>query len=427
MKRWNRNEKKLHKAVEFTLAEGATHVENFNDCRKTAFTLAEVLITMAVIGVVAAVTVPALVINIQERVQNEQARSAKYKLTKATDKMKSLGLLDSRYSTANSTQDFVRELQKHLKLMKVCDNSHLTDCWPTETINLPSAVTGYETDVSKLTTGDKLKAIAPETKATTTMGIVTADGTPMILLYSPACSALDVARTYSWSTIDNKPETNATTNCITALIDTNGKKGPNMLGKDVRTLNSMYGSLGPVDSGTFGTLSSSNCNGLKKKLGINSCSTGTDYWGGAMKYCYDRGLHLPSEQTLANLAGARYGRSDISPLTIIASDYWTKNTWGKNQKEMAEAGNSCIEIWRATDSVYTTADQIICITENGNQNSMVLDKTATAGYYIPDGHYWSSVEVSSSQARSRYIRSTTSGFYTYDRSTSDYKALCVGD
>ena len=405
MKRWNRNERKFY----------------------SAFTLAEVLITMAVIGVVAAVTVPALVININERVQNEQARSAKYKLTKATDKMKSLGLLDSRYSTANSTQDFVRELQKHLKLMKVCDNSHLTDCWPTETINLPSAVTGYETDVSKLTTGDKLKAIAPETKSTTTMGIVTADGTPMILLYSPACSALDTARTYSWSTIDNKPETNATTNCISALIDTNGKKGPNMLGKDVRTLNSMYGSLDSVESSVFGTLSSSECNGLKKKLGINSCSTGNDYWGGAMKYCHDRGLHLPSEQTLANLAGARYGRSDISPLTIIASDYWTKNSWGDSQRAMAAEGKSCTEIWRATDSVYTTADQIICITENGNQNSMGLDKTTTAGYYIPDGIYWSNAEGTSSKARSRSVNSFRSNFHSIDRSTSNRRALCVGD
>jgi len=408
MKRWNRNERKFY----------------------SAFTLAEVLITMAVIGVVAAVTVPALVININERVQNEQARSAKYKLTKATDKMKSLGLLDSRYSTANSTQDFVRELQKHLKLMKVCDNSHLTDCWPTETINLPSAVTGYETSVANLTTGDKLKAIAPKTKTAKTMGIVTADGTPMILLYSQECSPLDTARTYGWSTIDNKPETNATTNCISALIDTNGKKGPNMLGKDVRTLNSMYGSLGPVDSGTFGTLSSSNCNGLKKKLGINSCSTGTDYWGGAMKYCHDRGLHLPSEQTLANLAGARYGKSDISPLTIIASDYWTKNSWGDNQRALAAAGKSCAEIWRETNAVYTTADQIICITENGNNNSMGLDKTgdAAAGYpNIADGGYWSSVEVSSSQARRRGINSSASYFYTDVRSYSGTKALCVGD
>ena len=405
MKRWNRNERKFY----------------------SAFTLAEVLITMAVIGVVAAVTVPALVININERVQNEQARSAKYKLTKATDKMKSLGLLDSRYSTANSTRDFVNELQKHLKLMKVCDNDHLTDCWPTETINLPAAVTGYETSVANLKTGDKLKAIAPETKTATTMGIVTADGTPMILLYSPACSALDTARTYSWSTIDNKPETNATTNCISALIDTNGKKGPNMLGKDVRTLNSMYGSLGPVESGLFGKLSTSNCNGLKKKLGIRECYS-NDYWGGAMKYCYDRGLHLPSEQTLANLAGARYGRSDISYRTVIASDYWAQHySWSDAGSQAAQAaGKSCYDII-AANSGYQGFDQIICIPSA--DNSMHIDKTGNAapGYSIADGTYWSSVEVSSSQARRRGFNSNASGFDPFDRSNSYYKALCVGD
>ena len=307
--------------------------------------------------------------------------------------------------------------------MKVCDNDHLTECWPTETINLPSSVTGYETSVANLTTGDKLKAIAPETKTTTTMGIVTADGTPMILLYSPACSALDVARTYSWSTIDNKPETNATTNCISALIDTNGKKGPNMLGKDVRTLNSMYGSLGPIESGVFGKLSSSDCNGLKKKLGITSCSTGNDYWGGAMKYCHDRGLHLPSEQTLANLAGARYGRSGISKDTVISSTQFAKTNWGD------QGTKTCEEIWRSVDGgAWASADQVICI-DNGTNTSMGLDKTgdAAAGYSIANGIYWSSVEVSSSQARRWGFYSNRSGFDTYARSTSNTKALCVGD
>ncbi len=45
----------------FTLAEGATHVALQRECRKIAFTLAEVLITLAVIGVVAALTIPPLV------------------------------------------------------------------------------------------------------------------------------------------------------------------------------------------------------------------------------------------------------------------------------------------------------------------------------------------------------------------------------
>ena len=41
----------------FTMAEGATHVVNCNNNRKIAFTLAEVLITLGVIGVVAAITI----------------------------------------------------------------------------------------------------------------------------------------------------------------------------------------------------------------------------------------------------------------------------------------------------------------------------------------------------------------------------------
>ena len=49
----------------FTLAEGATHVANFADRRKVAFTLAEVLITLGIIGIVAVMTLPSLIENIQ--------------------------------------------------------------------------------------------------------------------------------------------------------------------------------------------------------------------------------------------------------------------------------------------------------------------------------------------------------------------------
>ena len=70
--------------------------------KQAAFTLAEVLITLGIIGVVAAVTMPIIVANIQDRVRTEQVRSAKYKLTLATDKMKSLGLLLDSYSTTEA-------------------------------------------------------------------------------------------------------------------------------------------------------------------------------------------------------------------------------------------------------------------------------------------------------------------------------------
>ena len=51
----------------FTLAEGATHVATCGNNRKVAFTLAEVLITLGIIGVVAAMTMPSLIQNYQEK------------------------------------------------------------------------------------------------------------------------------------------------------------------------------------------------------------------------------------------------------------------------------------------------------------------------------------------------------------------------
>ena len=49
--------------VAFTFAEGATHVAHWKNSRKIAFTLAEVLITLGIIGVVAAMTISTLVTN----------------------------------------------------------------------------------------------------------------------------------------------------------------------------------------------------------------------------------------------------------------------------------------------------------------------------------------------------------------------------
>lgn len=56
------------KRIVFTLAEDATHVAHWNNSRKIAFTLAEVLITLGIIGVVAAMTIPTLMANHRKKV-----------------------------------------------------------------------------------------------------------------------------------------------------------------------------------------------------------------------------------------------------------------------------------------------------------------------------------------------------------------------
>ncbi len=64
------------KRVAFTFAEGATHVDTCDGKRKIAFTLAEVLITLGVIGVVVALTLPSIVHNVQKIILKDQFKRA---------------------------------------------------------------------------------------------------------------------------------------------------------------------------------------------------------------------------------------------------------------------------------------------------------------------------------------------------------------
>ncbi len=64
------------KRAAFTLAEGATHVAHCDKYRRVAFTLAEVLITLGIIGVVAALTLPVIISKYQEHVLKQQFKKA---------------------------------------------------------------------------------------------------------------------------------------------------------------------------------------------------------------------------------------------------------------------------------------------------------------------------------------------------------------
>ena len=366
--------------------------------QKSAFTLAEVLITLGVVGIVAAMTLPTVMTNVNERIRKEQVRTVKYKLTQATDKMKSLGLIGP-YAT---TEDFVNELRKHLKIAKVCDNQHLDECWPTESISTPDG----EVKVKTLTTGAKIKALALGTAATRTVGIVTGDGVPMILAYSPICNALSPEKTYLWSTVDNKPETNATTNCISAVFDINGAKKLNRIGTDVRTLNSLFGSKQYAAT----AISKDECIRLKSRLGINGCYYDTDYWAGAVKKCHDIGMHLPSMQTLAVIAGAKYGRTDIGTYTLIMRNDYHSDTY--------QSTGNCLDFFKTNGSYRLSTSDVICVDTLPNGVNSSIASLA--------GHFWSSAEVSASTAQTRDIYFALSTWYSHGRE-GNAVPLCVGD
>ena len=345
-----------------------------------AFTLAEVLITLGVIGVVAAVTMPTLVTNIQERVRKEQVRTVKYKLTKATDKMNSLGKI-GRY---DSTKDFVQELKKHLTIAKICDSNNLGECWGSESFTNAGTDSSLKTyKVAELTSGKSLEALQLNSGNADTVGIVTGDGTPIILVYGKDCQALDETKQYTWSTVDGKPETNATAGCVSMVFDINGKKGPNKLGTDVRTMNSL---LGMVNLGTgYPALSQADCEKYQDELGIKACRAGGyDKWAAAVKACHDLGLHLPSMATLAQIATLQYGVHVDTKENVCGSCGWS-----------------------------------------GYHN-----KTPKAGYSSPISNfsdsYWSSQEGDSDYAYNRFFAPSSTN-YGYNERYTSRTAVCLGD
>ena len=379
-----------------------------------AFTLAEVLITLAIIGVVAAVTMPTLLTNIQERVRKEQVRTVKYKLTKATEKMNSLGKIGA-YPT---TMDFVNELKKHMSIAKICDNGELNKCWSAPEINAFSGswntVTTATYTVKNLKKGPDLKALAIGTRDTETVGIITGDGVPMLLVYSPVCTGFDEAKTYTWSVEDGKPVTNATTNCISAIFDLNGAKGPNKIGTDVRTLNSVFGSVNLGKA--FSPVGVDTCKKLKKKYGIRYCNgeytiSGNDRWVGAIAACDNLGLHLVSLQTLAVLATSRYADPTIGPYTVLFDESfgdcleWLRTNWGHGK------------------DFYSSEFDVRCHATGMD----ISDEEAKSAYKIGNGGFWTDLEISDTRAYERAFYSTNTHLFRYPRSYYNSEALCVGD
>ena len=352
--------------------------------RKFGFTLAEVLITLGIIGVVAALTLPTLNQAVNKRVRAEQIRTVKYKFTKATDKMNSLGLI----GPYNSTAAFVAELQKHLKIAKVCPSSKLRECWPYDKITL---LDGKEYEVTKIQTGKNFQMKNSDTADynSPNVGIITGDGTPMILSYNTKCEALDPVKQYGWSTEDNKPVSNATASCVAAVFEINGTGKPNKQNDDVALFNA--NGLGnscavELDGGKcFGApftpkpLTRAECEAQKDELGIKACNYESDYWAGAVKQCG--------------------GKS--------------------NMPTMADLGKMASAIYEGNPTIGAKQDVSGLTYKPGTATSLGLPE--------PSFILWSGEEGSSSYACHRDFFPGASPWYYNHRNTSSYQTVCLGD
>ncbi len=331
---------------------------------------------------VAVIVLPSLMTNVNDRVNAEKIRSAKYKFTKATDHMKSLGLIGP-YS---STDAFVDELQKYFKIAKRCDANHIRACWPTDTVKLED---GTEWNIADTKTGKNLKMEKNDFSDYTSdnVGIITADGTPMILSYNKKCQALDPMKTYGWSTSNGKPETNATAGCVAAVFEINGHSRPNTFRKDVVAFNA--NGLGSacsieIDGKCFGAvftptpMTKAECEAAvaEGKLGIKTCASNSDYWAGAVKQC--NGIqNMPTDSDLAKIASLLYEGSPTISVT----------------------------------------DRVENLTYNG--------KASQYGLPEPEFQVWSAKEIFANNALYRHFDTTSTVKSNHYRWRTNYLGLCV--
>ena len=213
---------------------------------KLAFTMAEILISLTIVGVVAAITLPALQGNINEKVWNTQRKALYSRITQAISLMQSLngyGLGEIQEDTnKNAAMAFVAEgLSKVLKINNICDNEHLTDCGIAAkytnmagiTNNIPTKLSNFNSMFTETYVGSNGHIYQNSQKDIDTLAVAfeTVNGENLLVLYNPQC-------------VDDLGEIDLHFSqpkmCVNFIYDLNGTAGPNTIGKDMGFITALY-------------------------------------------------------------------------------------------------------------------------------------------------------------------------------------------
>lgn len=209
------------------------------------FTLAEVLITLGIIGVVASLTIPSLMQNSQDRAFKTQLKKEYSVLSQALLRIKadygSMETAISNCTTAPRDHNCFRDmLSNYMNVTKKCDILGAFDnCFPSTTYYLSGT-------------------LQPDHWYTNldAAGIVLADGTGMLVyMDTPGGTSHCV----TWVGGTNPALQNE---CGWVTIDVNGLKPPNTWGRDIYTLKIYLDSVKPM--------------GVEGDNTVGDCNTGTN-------------------------------------------------------------------------------------------------------------------------------------------------------
>ena len=276
-----------------------------------AFTMAEILLSLTIIGVVAAITLPSLTGNINERTWNTQRKALYSRISQAVSLMPALngyGTLsedeDGNVIADTAAETFLSAgLSKVLKINNICDSEHLQDCGINSSyINLRGskktvAVTlaDYNSMFTNLILTNGYSYSQINTKAA---AFETANGESVLTYYNPYCRPSNQKLTYSFS----QPYM-----CANFIYDLNGKKGPNTIGKDMGVITAIY----PTDSFVVAPMSFQKQYNIYKKFPE------------AKKYCktFSDDSRLPD---IEELMAIFYNKDVFEPKPVDGA-YWSNS------------------------------------------------------------------------------------------------------
>ena len=223
-----------------------------------AFTMAEILLSLTIIGVVAAITLPSLTGNINERTWNTQRKALYARFSQAIALMPSLNgygtLTEESSAGADDAVDTAAEtfvtngLAKVLKINNICDYEHLADCGIPDKIttlkgdtisSFPTSMGGLNSAIISAAwsnyngTGQIHSYSQLDTKAA---AFETANGESIAVFYNPNCMT-DLPS----GIIQHAQHVT----CANFVYDLNGTKGPNTVGKDIGFITAMK-SIDPI-------------------------------------------------------------------------------------------------------------------------------------------------------------------------------------
>ena len=290
-----------------------------------AFTMAEILLSLTIIGVVAAITLPSLTGNINERTWNTQRKALYARMSQAIALMPALngyGTLteestpDAGDGVDTATETFLTDgLAKVLKINNICDNEHLEDCGVvTSFTNMAGSQKTMPTTLYELSSWFRSAAYlgsSYSTIDTKAAAFETQNGESIVAYYNQSCRTeyLNQETLTGMGNVYGFPQSNM---CANFIYDLNGNKGPNTVGKDIGILTV----FNATDSSVVAPLPSSSTN------------AGSTEWANAAKLCTntDTETRLPNIDELS----AMLINKDIVNLTESVH-FWSGSVYSSDR------------------------------------------------------------------------------------------------